>query len=262
MWKQISSAQNAAIKKLLLLQEKARARKKHGLFVIEGLRELILAQKSGYELTEIYSCPEVCQLENPSVFQEIPITEITAEVYGKIAYRGSTEGIIGIARTKDLSLEKLRLETKKPLILVAEAPEKPGNIGALLRTADAAKLDAVIIADPKTDLYSPNVVRSSVGGLFTNQLAMGTSEEIIDFLNKKGIAIYAAILQESINYLQADFTAASAIVLGTEATGLSEIWRKSANQKIRISMRGQIDSLNVSVAAGILIFEAKRQRDS
>src|SRR5699024_7121100 len=138
-------------------------------------------------------------------------------------------------------------------ILIAESPEKPGNIGALLRTADAAKVDAVIIADPKTDLYNPNIVRSSVGGLFTNQIATGNSSEIIAFLKEKKIAIYAAVLQESIDYLNADFSVPSAIVVGPEATGLSEIWRKNADQNIRVPMQGQIDSMNVSVAAGILV---------
>lgn len=260
MRKQISSIQNPTIKKLLLLQEKSRARKKEKLFVIEGFRELMLAQKGGYELTEIYFCPDIFSLEKLAAFNEISSTEITSEVYQKIAYRGSTEGIIGIAKTKHLSLENLLLETKNPLILVAEAPEKPGNIGALLRTADAANLDAVLIADPKTDMYSPNIIRSSVGGLFINNLATGSSSEIIDFLKKKGIAIYAAILQESISYLQADFSTSSAIVVGTEAAGLTKIWRKNADQKISIPMNGQIDSMNVSVAAGILVFEAKRQR--
>lgn len=260
MPKYISSLQNPSIKKLLLLQEKSRARKKEALFVIEGFRELMLAQESGYAITEIYFCPEIIASEKLSGIQKIEKTEINAEVYRKIAYRGGTEGIIGIAKIKNPSLENLRLETKNPFILIAEAPEKPGNIGALLRTADAANVDAVIIADPKTDLFSPNIVRSSVGGLFTNQVAQANSAEIITFLKKKGITIYAAILQESISYWECDFKKPCAIVLGTEATGLTEIWRQCANQKIHIPMSGQIDSLNVSVAAGILIFEAKRQR--
>ena len=260
MWKKISSAQNPTIKKILLLQEKSRSRKKENLFVIEGFREITLAQKGGFELKELYFCEDLCPVESLSIFEETPKIEITAEVYQKIAYRGSTEGIVGIAKTKNLSLESLKLN-KNPLILVAEAPEKPGNIGAILRTADAVNLDAVIIADPKSDLFSPNIVRSSVGGLFTNQIAVGSSKEIIGFLKKKKIAIYAAILQESISYLKADFTISSAIVVGTEDVGLTEIWRENADQKIRIPMSGKIDSLNVSVAAGILVFEAKRQRN-
>lgn len=260
MHKKISSIQNPVVKKLLQLQGKSRARKKEGLFVIEGVRETELAIQGGYELQEIYFCEELCPTEKMASYERISKTEISLEVYHKLAYRSSTEGIIAVAKTKSFSLGNLQLNTKNPLILVVEAPEKPGNIGALLRTADAAKLDAVIIANPKTDLYNPNIVRSSVGGLFTNQIATGTTAEIISFLKEKNIAIYSAILQESINYLQADFTVPSSIVVGTEAIGLSEEWRESAAQNIHIPMQGAIDSMNVSVAAGILVFEAKRQR--
>jgi len=147
------------------------------------------------------------------------------------------------------------------LVLIAEAPEKPGNIGAILRTADAANVDAIFIANPKTDLYNPNIIRSSVGCVFTKQIATGTTEEIIVFLTANNINIYAATLQNSNEYHQEDYTKSSAIVIGTEATGLSQEWRDAAKQNIIIPMQGQIDSMNVSVAAGILIFEAKRQRN-
>jgi TrmH family RNA methyltransferase len=144
--------------------------------------------------------------------------------------------------------------------LIAEAPEKPGNIGALLRTSDAAKLDAIIIANPKTDLYNPNIIRSSVGTVFTNTIGVGTTSEIIDFLNNNNIKIYAAALQDSSSYLIQDFKEATAIAVGTEHQGLSEEWRINADKIIQIPMEGQVDSLNVSVSAAILIFEAKRQR--
>lgn len=260
MHKQITSIQNPAIKKLLQLQGKSRARKKEGLFVIEGVRETELAIKGGYELQELFFCAEL--FSGNHLFEQFPMTEISLEIYQKIAYRSGSEGIIATAKTKNLELESLHFTNKNPLILIAEALEKPGNIGALLRTADAAGVDAVIIADPKTELYNPNIVRSSVGGLFTNQIAVGSTSEIIRFLKEKNIAIYAAVLQESIDYLQADFTVPSAIVVGPEATGLSQEWRKNAVQNIRIPMQGEIDSMNVSVAAGILVFEALRQRKS
>jgi TrmH family RNA methyltransferase len=147
-----------------------------------------------------------------------------------------------------------------PLILVAEAPEKPGNIGALLRTADAAGVDAFIIANPKTDLFNPNIIRSSVGCVFTNSIATGTAEEIITFLKEKNIQIYCAALQASKNYHLQNYTGPTAIVVGTEATGLSREWLEQSTQNVVIPMQGEIDSMNVSVAAGILIFEAKRQR--
>ena len=187
------------------------------------------------------------------------IIEINKEVYQKLAYRDTTEGILAIAKSKSLKLSDLKL-SENPLILVVESLEKPGNIGAVLRTADAANLDAVLIANPKSDLYNPNIVRSSVGCLFTNQIATGTSEEIIAFLKEKKINFYSATLQNSTSYHTQNFTTPTALVVGTEATGLTQQWRDAATQNIIIPMQGEIDSMNVSVAAAILIFEAKRQR--
>ena len=263
MNKQIFSLQNPLIKQALLLQEKSRERKKTGLFVIEGQRELELAIKGDYTIKTLLFCAEIISEEK--IITLIPSTteliEISIEVYKKLAYRTSTEGLIAITETKNLSLSNLKLATKKPLILVAEAPEKPGNIGALLRTADAANLDAVIIANPKTDLYNPNIIRSSVGCVFTNTTVTGTTSEIIDFLKESNISIYSAILQESVPYHTCDFKKNTAIVVGTESTGLSQEWRDESEKNIHIPMQGEIDSMNVSVAAGILIFEAKRQRN-
>jgi TrmH family RNA methyltransferase len=181
-------------------------------------------------------------------------------VYHKLAYRESTEGIIAVAKSKSLALKDIKLP-ENPLIIVLEAIEKPGNVGAILRTADAANVDAVLIANPKSDLYNPNTVRSSVGCLFTNQIAAGSSEEIIVFLKEKNISIYSATLQNSTVYYTKDFSQPTALVVGTEATGLSQIWRTEATQNIIIPMEGKIDSMNVSVAAAILLFEAKRQRN-
>ncbi|MAG89040.1 MAG: rRNA methyltransferase [Flavobacteriaceae bacterium] len=261
----ISSTQNKRIKHLLQLQDKSRNRRKESQFVVEGLRETGLALQGGFKLLEVYFCPDFFS-ENE--FKSIPdfehadaeIIEISSEVYQKLAYRTSTEGVITVFASKENALQKLNFSHNNPLILVAEAPEKPGNIGALLRTADAANVDAVLIANPKTDLYNPNIIRSSVGCVFTNKIAIGTTSEIIKFLQHKNIAIYAAALQASEIYTKIDFTKASAIVVGTEATGLNQEWREAATQNIIIPMNGAIDSMNVSVAAGILIFEAKRQR--
>ena len=261
MNKFISSTSNSDVKRILQLQEKSRNRRKEGVFVLEGLRELELAIEGRYLIKEVFFCAEMLKenLLNTLDFGDSTITELSTEVYQKIAYRGSTEGVLAIVETKAHLLEHLNL-SKNPLILIAEAPEKPGNIGALLRTADAANLDAVIIANPKTDLYNPNIIRSSVGCVFTNEVATGTTSEIIAFLKDKNISIYSAILQESEAYHEQDYTKASAIVVGTEATGLSKEWREHSVKNIRIPMQGKIDSMNVSVAAGILIFEAKRQR--
>ncbi|MBZ9730295.1 RNA methyltransferase [Salegentibacter sp. JZCK2] len=262
MVKQISSTQNKEIKHLLQLQEKSRLRRKEGVFLVEGKREIQLALKGGFELQTVYFCPDLVNFEEIErlISDEVQITEISSEVYEKLAYRSSTEGVLAVFKTRKNSLETIKFQTKNPLILIAEAPEKPGNIGAILRTADAAKVDAVFIANPKTDLYNPNIIRSSVGCVFTIQIATGNTSEIIEFLKENSISIYAAALQASKPYHEIDFTKAAAIVVGTEATGLSEEWRQNSAQNIIIPMSGEIDSMNVSVAAGILIFEAKRQR--
>lgn len=259
--KQITSVQNPFIKSLIQLQEKSKARKQSGTFLIEGKREIELALRSNYELETVLFLPELITQKQIAEFVSngIQAIEINKEVYQKLAYRDTTEGLLAVAKTKKLSLSDLKLP-QNPLILIAEAPEKPGNVGAILRTADAAGIDAVIIADPKSDLYNPNVVRSSVGCLFTNSIATGTTAEVIAFLKQNHIRIFSATLQNSTSYHTQDYTLPTALVVGTEATGLSQLWRDEATQNIIIPMHGQIDSMNVSVAAAILIFEAKRQR--
>lgn len=263
LMKEITSIHNSYVKNVLKLQEKSRERKKQNRFIIEGKREISLAIDTNFEFETILFYPElISEQEVFNLFNKnINRIKISKEVYQKIAYRNSTEGIIAITKTKDCSLKKIILEKENPLILVAEGIEKPGNIGALLRTADAANIDAVFIANPKSDLFNSNIIRSSVGCVFTNQIALGTSEEIIEYLEKNNINIYSATLQNSNEYHKEDYKSGSAIVVGTEDIGLSKIWRKKAKQNINIPMQGKIDSMNVSVAAAIIIFEAKRQRD-
>ena len=259
--KQITSVQNPFIKSLIQLQEKAKIRKQTGTFLIEGKREIELALKGKYELETVLFLPEIISEEqiNKLTNQQLNIIEISKEVYQKIAYRDSTEGIIAVAKSKSLQLSDLKLK-ENPLILVLESIEKPGNIGAMLRTADAANIDAVIIANPKSDIYNPNNIRSSVGCVFTNQLAVCTTDEAIAFLKENDIATYSATLQNSNEYHKESYTSATALVVGTEATGVSQTFRDNSTQNIIIPMQGEIDSMNVSVAAAILIFEAKRQR--
>ena len=238
---------------------------KEGVFIVEGVREIQLAAKGGFQIMELYYCDELFPEEHLdhliiNLDPEPAVTNISAGVYEKIAYRGSTEGLLAVVKSKKLSLENLGLNEGNFLILGAEAPEKPGNIGALLRTADAARVDAVLIANPRTDIFNPNIIRSSVGCVFTTRIATGTTGEIIEYLQHKKVNIYSAALHASVNYTEIDFTGSSAIVVGTESTGLSKVWLKNSTQNIIIPMQGEIDSMNVSVAAGILIFEAKRQR--
>lgn len=261
--KEITSSQNTYIKQLVQLKDKSRERKKTGEFLIEGEREISLALKGGYELETVLFYPELFSEEKLNDFAPHPFDtiEISKDVYQKLAYRDTTEGVLAVAKSKENDLTDLNFDKENPLVLVAEAPEKPGNIGAILRTADAANVDAVIIANPKTDLYNPNIIRSSVGCVFTNTIATGTITEIIAFLKANNFNMYCAALQASVNYHTQDFTKPTAIIVGTEATGLSNEWLENATQNIIIPMQGEIDSMNVSVAAGILIFEAKRQRD-
>lgn len=259
--KKIESLQNALIKELVQLQEKSRKRKQYKKFVIEGQREISLAQKAKYNIEKIFACLEYISEKELLKYktQSIEIIEISKEIYQKIAYRDTTEGLLALVTEKTHKLTDLKLP-ENSLILVVEAIEKPGNLGAMLRTADAINADAVIVANATTDLYNPNVIRSSVGCVFTNQIAVDTSAAVIDFLQANNISIYSAILQEAVPYYCQDYTQSSAIVVGTEATGLTEIWRKQSKSNIIIPMEGEIDSMNVSVAAAVLLFEAKRQR--
>lgn len=261
--KEITSTQNPLVKQILVLKEKSRERKKSGLFIIEGKRELQLAIRADYLVSSVLFYEDLISIDelNILVNTDTECIKISKEVFQKLAHRDTTEGIIAISKSKSNNIGDLKFPKENPLILVAEAPEKPGNIGALLRTADAANVDAVIIANPKGDLYNPNIIRSSVGCVFTNQIGMGSTSEIIEFLTKNNINIYCAALQASLNYNTQDFTKPTAIVVGTEATGLSDEWLQHSTQNIIIPMQGEIDSMNVSVAAGILIFEAKRQRN-
>lgn len=262
--KNISSIQNPYIKELIKLQEKSRERKKKGLFLVEGAREISLVMNTDYKINTVLFIKEN-HSNNQDILTNLPdsveLIEISKEVYQKLAYRETTEGILAVIESKDFALSNLKFNNKTPLIMVMQGIEKPGNIGAMLRTADAANVDAVLIADPKTDMYNPNIIRSSVGCLFTNQIAVDSSENIIDFLQQNNINIYSATLQNSNAYYEQNYTKASAIVVGTEATGLTQIWRDKATQNINIPMQGQIDSMNVSVACAITIFEAKRQRN-
>ncbi len=263
--KEISSLQNALVKKVVLLKDKSRERKKNGVFILEGKRELSLALKAGYTIETLFFYEAIISKEtilaNLNKSKTLPeLISVSKEVYQKLAYRHTTEGVVAIVKAKDHYLESLKFNHLNPLVLIAEAPEKPGNIGALLRTADAANLDAILIANPKSDMYNPNIIRSSVGGIFTTQIGLGSTEEIINFLKKRDFNLYCAALSAATPYTAIDYTKASAIVVGTEDKGLSEEWLKNATQNIIIPMQGEIDSMNVSVSAAVIIFEAVRQR--
>lgn len=257
----ISSLQNTKVKQLVALQQKSSERRKQGVFVVEGIRELQHCLNAGYTINSIFFCPELTDTGALSSLLSESITshEVSPEVYEKIAYRGSTEGVIATVQSKQLALKDLHL-SKQPLLIVLESVEKPGNLGAILRSADAAGADAVIICDPLTDLYNPNLIRSSIGAIFSVPCIACSSDDCINFLKQNNINILTAQLQDSKLYYDTDMTCGTAIIMGTESTGLTDVWRKAADAHIRIPMLGQLDSLNVSVSAAILLFEAVRQR--
>ncbi len=258
----ITSIKNSRIINLQKL-EKARERKLQNLFVIEGLKELSIAVVGGYEVKSIFFCSsiitenEIINIINGN--RQIELIEISEEVFQKLAYREGSGGLIVTAVPQKHSLNSLILSSN-PLVIILESVEKPGNLGAILRTADAANIDAVIVCDGQTDVYNPNVIRSSLGCVFTTPVAIASSQETIDWVKKNNIKIYATALSASKAYHTIDYTEPSAIVMGTESTGLSDIWLKNATQNIIIPMGGKIDSMNVSNASAIVVFEAKRQR--
>lgn len=253
----ITSKTNPKIKNVVKLQ-KASERREQNLFIVEGKREIERLQACGFEIDTLFICSEIA---TEKLQIKAQTTEyVSEEVFQKIAYREGGDGLLALAIPKYHDLESLKLK-KNPLILILESVEKPGNLGAIMRTADAAGIDAVIICDPKTDIFNPNAVRSSVGSLFSIPIITCTTESCIDWLKKNEIQILCTYLEASIDYLDADFTKPTAIVFGTEATGLSNEWTHQSDQNVIIKMQHAVaDSLNVSVSVAIVAFEAVRQR--
>ena len=256
----LSSTSNPKIKFLLSL-EKPRERRKQQLFIIEGRKEIMHALNAGYKIGNIFFCIDQLQESNlePDLIKDKLVIPVTQQVFDKIAVRENSGGVIAVAEMKPHNLADVKT-TGTPLYLVLESVEKPGNLGAILRTADAAGVDAVIICDPQTDVYNPNVIRSSIGCLFTQTVAIASSTDTIAWLKKNGLAIWCTYLPASQSYHEIDYTKPGAIVMGTEAAGLSQEWIKVASSNIIIPMLGKADSMNVSTSAAVVVFEARRQR--
>lgn len=257
--KSISSASNPLIKQVLDLQSASRERRKHSLFVIDGWKETRMAAGNGYVIRTLLVQAGFAGYERLPEFRQSEIIEVSEPVFEKIAYRGNTSKVVAIAEPKAHGLDGLTW-SKDPLLLVLDAVEKPGNLGAMLRTADAAGIDGVIVCDAASDIYNPNVIRSSVGCVFTMPVAVCSRQDGLEFLRKKHIGIYTATLKAASSYLDQDYRGATAFVLGTEASGVDPLWEEHSDHNIIIPMRGQNDSLNVSNTAAILLFEALRQR--
>ena len=252
----ITSKSNPKIKNVVKLQ-KSSERREQNRIIIEGRREIERAVACGFVVDTLFICNDILK-ESVNIAANY-VEDVTLEVFEKIAYREGSDGLLAVAIPKYADLKSFKPK-KNPLIIVLETVEKPGNLGAIMRTADAAGVDAVIIADPRTDLYNPNAIRASIGTIFSVPLFACSSEECINWLRENEIKIYCTYLKASIDYLEADFRQGSAIVMGTEATGISDIWVDAADQNLIIPMNGIADSLNVSVTTAIVVFEAIRQR--
>ena len=262
----ISSPNNPRLKEIVRLREAA-YRKEKGLFIVEGLRELNLAVSSGFIAREIYICPEYAEKHtfdtaktlNAAKAQKTKIIELDKLAYEKIAFGERKEGIIAVARDPRIALTDIKIEPKS-LIMVLEGLEKPGNLGAIARSADAAGVCALIAADTKGDIYNPNAIRSSLGAIFSVKTLKESSSKVIAWLKANNIKIISAVVGAGLDYTRVDFNQSLAIVLGSEENGLSRIWRDNSDYQVSLPMSGRVDSLNVSVTAGILLYEALRQR--
>ncbi len=255
---EIRSVQNPKIKNLLKLQQKSKIRKQEGLFVVEGIQENELAMEAGYTSTSFFIYPTY--FNKKITIPTNQTIEISKEVFKKIAYRETTGGIVGVYKTQNTQIENIPT-TQNPYFIVLEAVEKPGNLGAILRTADAVNATAVVVCDPKVDFYNPNVIRSSVGTLFTNNLVATTKEEWVHYCQKNNIQVAATFLRKDTrNLFDLDFKMGTSIIFGTEATGLSNFWAQNSNVTLSIPMCGKVDSLNLSNAVAVCSYEVFRQR--
>ncbi len=256
----ITSFSNPKIKDLVKLQTKKRERDKKGLIVIEGKQEIELAWQNGIKIKELFQCPEWDNKGTSIKRANFPIFQVSKQVFAKASYREHPDGFLAVAvPPADKKLRKIKM-SPKPLLLVLEGVEKPGNLGAILRTADAAGVDAVIINQEKTDIYNPNVIRTSRGSVFSKQIVTASRGETISWLQDNKIQTIATVVDAEKNYTEVNLKRGSALVMGEESQGLSRSWQEQADQKVVIPMQGQVNSLNVSVSAAILTFEAVRQR--
>ena len=262
--KYIESKSNILFKNIKKLLSKAKSRKDSQSFVVEGVKEIKICFEEKFHFIELFICSEILSEENLLFTNKISLntntTDFSLSLYKQLSYKEKGEGLLALVKSKSFDLKDLILP-KNPFILVAESPEKPGNIGAILRTADAAGINAVIIANPRTELFNPNIIRSSLGSVFTSNIATGSSSEVIGYLLKNKIKIYSTFIKKSIDFTSVDYKGSCAIVVGTESSSLTNEWALKSTKLIKIPMKGKMDSLNLSVSAAIVIFEALKQRN-
>jgi RNA methyltransferase, TrmH family len=255
----ITSIQNESVKQAAALRE-ARERRERQMTLIDGEREINRAIDAGVALEKVfYVKGQQETLLKRLAVSGIDAVEVSDEVMGKLAYGERREGIIAVARPPIMLLKDLKL-SPRPLVVVLESLEKPGNLGAILRTCDAVGVEAVLVCDPQTDVYNPNVIRSSTGVVFKIPVVCASAEEIVSFLRSHQINICACTPSARRSYTEVDFKEAIGLVLGSEEAGLSDFWLKAAPLTVKIPMMGMSDSLNVSIAAAVILYEALRQR--
>ena len=259
MNKRITSSDNKDIKKLIKLAIKPRLRKESKSFVVEGKRALEMAFSNGYLIKKIYCNPNIVDPKAIKSKYDSEIIEVNNDIYSKISFRGSTEGVVGIVFQKN---NNLKLDDgKNNLAIVLDGIEKPGNIGAILRSCDSADVDLIILNNEKCDLYNPNLIRSSLGSIFSLNVVSMESDDTLDFLREHKFKIYATSLKSKNSLEKIKFGNSSAIVLGSESSGISKFWLKNSDELIKIPMLGLVDSLNVSVSAAITLYEVNRQNN-
>ena len=259
MNKRISSSDNKEIKHLIKLVNKPRLRKESKSFVVEGKRELEMAYSNGHLIKKIYCNPNIINPKTVKSQYDTEIIEVNNDIYSKISFRSSTEGMVAIVFQKD---KNFKLDGGKiNLALVLDGIEKPGNIGAILRSCDSANVDLIILNNEKCDLYNPNLIRSSLGTIFSLKILSMKADDTLDFLKDNKFKIYATSLSSKNSIDKIKFDNSSAIVLGSESSGISKFWLDKSDELIKIPMLGLVDSLNVSVSAAITLYEVNRQNN-
>jgi len=259
----ITSRQNVRVKEAAKLRS-ARQRAKQGRILIDGAREIIRALDMGVEILEAFVCDSLCRSPDAQNavgrLADAQVAHVTPEVFEKLSFGGRADGIVVVAKTPERQLDQLPL-SPKALVAVLEGLEKPGNVGAILRSADGAGLDGVIVADGRTDLLNPNTIRASLGTVFNPNVCAASTQQTLAWLQKSNLPIVAARPDATLPYHEFDFRNGAAIVLGSEADGLSEHWNGTKITQVKLPMLGRADSLNVSATAAVLFYEARRQRD-
>ena len=260
----ITSRQNPQVKELVKLRDRAH-RDETKTFIVEGFREVSRAAKAGVPIKTLYCCPELFKAPEAHTFldevheQGMELYDFNKEAFAKVSARQGPDGMLAIVKQWDLSVEQLKL-SETPLVLIVQGVEKPGNLGGLIRTAEGAGVAALIVCDPITDLFNANTIRNSQGAFFSLPMATGTSKDVLAFIQEQGLQLVASTPDTDTLHWDADYTQPTAILLGAEHEGLSDFWLEHATTRVRIPMQGAADSLNVSAAGSVILFEAVRQR--